>query len=105
MKAVKSKQGFSADMKVTEGEVPNVHGAVITTPLIYNKKLSKPGHVWYVYTISKKSNQINAKTGRVSRVKNRVQGGIQILKEFENEHGVHNIKNMILQNILNPKKF
>lgn len=95
---------------VEEGKaVNNIHGAIVTTVMTYGGQLPKPGHVWYQYSVNRQHISVGQKQkGRATKYavnKERKIGAFQIEKAFETEHGVQNVKNMIIVNILNKQKF
>jgi len=96
--------------------IENVHGAIVKRSFTYNKRAARPGYCWFVYDINGRYAHEKAKAaaeaaghkiediGHNQRFR-KIQGAFEIEQEFVKTHGEENVKNMIIVNLLNKKKF
>lgn len=90
----------------SEDQIENVHNATLKRTLVYKGQLPRPGHCWFVFDINGK-HHAEKQGGKLEPGKKyrKLQGGLQVEKNFCDEHGDENVKAMIIVNILNKRKF
>lgn len=97
-------------------EIENVHGAIITRAFAYQRRTARPGYCWFVWDINGMTHYLKQEAeAKKAGVKfqerdykkkfKKIQGAFEIELSFVKTHGEINVKNMIIVNLLNPKKF
>jgi len=92
---------------IEEGkEIENIYGATLKRSLVYAKNVARPGYCWFIFDINAKT-YLKKKGEKIDDTKKykKLQGGLQIEKDFVEKHGEENVKNMIIVNVLNKRRF
>lgn len=98
------KTKVEADLSPVEGaKIVNRHNATVTTSLVYNGNPAKPGYIWFIYKWNRSTGPLPptplGKYRKPITFKN--TGGAMVELSFVKQHGVDNVKNMVIVHIVN----